>query len=142
MTVDASGTVTFANGVETNNIKLTETAEVRITAECISAILGGTKITLSQDVCELFAKEGASEATADDPSSSSMTCKFANSACECTSKSSSGIEEETMAYTTSGNVLTNTDDGSTLEYCVSGSTLSVRDKNAIGDVALRFTAHK
>jgi len=139
-TVSASGTDTFAGGTETANVTIVTSAKVHMTAACVSAQAGGTPVTLSQPICDAAGTQ-MSPADTTGASTTTATCKLAGSACDCDLVSTVHVAS-TNTYTTAGSILTDTTDNTTKEYCVSGTTVKVREANAIGTVAMQYTAHK
>ena len=141
--VSASGTDTYAGGTETPNVTIVTNAKVHMTAACVSAQAGGSTVLLSQPICDLLGTQLVPTDTTG-ISTTTATCKLAGAACDCDLVNTAHITQP-GTYTTAGNILTDTTDPqkpTTQEYCVSGTTLRVRDTRVGGPVAMQFTAHK
>ena len=128
------GTVTFANGMETDNLTLNIDATVVYTPTCVSAI-NGTTIVLTAAICTTFQSALVSNQTF-----SSATCSFTGGNCACSVSSQSQSPTTPEAYTISGNQVVYSNGNSPMDYCVTGTTLSVRQVE--GSVTLFNTAHK
>jgi hypothetical protein len=66
---------------------------------------------------------------------------LASSACNCTVIQAPTSISDTDTYTASGNTLTFSG-GDKVEYCVSGTTLTMRKFNLFGTLPAQFTAHR
>lgn len=127
VSIDISGTLTYANGTETSDVTTAMSAKFNYSKACIEA-LAGTSIPMTQAMCD------SASSSSDTP----MTCKLSNGGCACT-MSQTDHTQESASYTTSGGVLTYAD-GDPMEFCVSGSNLTFR--SASEGVGMRITSHR
>jgi hypothetical protein len=119
-----AGTVTFANGMETDN--LTETASVRFVfnSACVSALAGQT-VAMSATICSAMGQGLMS-----DPKVTSANCSLAGSNCDCSMSNQSQSPTTPQAYVVSGNTVTYPSGSGPMDYCVSGTTLTVRETDS------------
>jgi hypothetical protein len=118
-----SGTVEFANGTQTSDVTMETKLKFTYTSACLSA-MSGTSMTMTQALCDKAAS------SYDDGEGPTVACSFTGGACACT-MSMNKHEQSATGYTVSGNTFT-TEDGDDVEYCVSGTTLTVRDQSSDG----------
>lgn len=132
VTMDVAGTITYAAGTETSDTTVTTHVNSVYTAECISAMAGQKITSLSQVACDA-AEQGAVQ------NGGTATCTLVGSACDCNITSVQTVQE-TETYTVSGNAVAYSD-GSSMEYCVSGSNLSARGEAEPG-LYMQYYAHR
>jgi len=116
-----TGTVTFANGMETDNLTQTINANVVYTPDCLSALVGYAA-TVSATACT----------TTLGPSLiaqgfSSANCSFTGGNCACAVSSDTLLPTTPQAYVVSGNTITYSNGSTPIDYCVSGTTLTARE---------------
>lgn len=129
VSLDVSGTLEYASGSETSDVLIATGARLVYTSACISAKIGAPT-TVTQAVCDLVA---SIVAPADGPT---VSCKLTGDACDCAMNTIENIQE-TDTYTLSGSMITYSD-GSAVQFCVSGSTLTVREIST----AMQFKLHR
>jgi hypothetical protein len=129
-----TGTVTFANGMETDNVTETINASVVYTSACVSALAGAT-VTMTATMCSALGQQLMSQSTF-----SSASCSFVGGNCPCSVSSLQQLPTTPQAYTVSGNTITYPSGSTPMDYCVSGTTLTAREV----DSGLTFvtTLHK
>jgi len=128
-----TGTLTYANGTETANATETVTARAVYSSACINAEAGGT-VAVTQSLCDTIASSAASSG------GPTMSCKLSNGGCDC-SLTMTQDEQTTDTYTVTGGTLTYSD-GSSIQYCVSGQTLTVRPPPSGSEPAMQFKLHR
>jgi hypothetical protein len=134
LTMKASGTLTYANGVETSNVTMNMAGHYVYSAACISAMAGGTTVPVTQAVCDA----ASSSTGADGPQ---IACKLAGGGCDCT-MSMTDTTNETADYTVSGSTLSYTDGSDGAEFCVSGKALTVRPLTDVGEPGIQMKLHR
>lgn len=117
VTMEFTGTLTYAAGTETIDGTSTTHVNALYTAACISAMAGQTVTSLNQQACD-----GAEQGAADN--GGTATCTLVGSACECDMTIVETLQG-TESYTTAGGAITYSD-GSSASYCVTGSKLTLR----------------
>ena len=136
-TPSITGTVTFANGSETDNMTETLDATILYTSACVGAV-AGTTVTLNASVCSLLGPELVSQGDF-----SSATCTFASGGCSCSVASTSQADTTPQAYTISGHTIVYADGSDPMDYCVSGTTLTTSGSvTGLPGVTFVSTAHK
>lgn len=123
VTMDFAGTVTFAAGTETVEGSSTTHVNALYTAACISAMAGQTITSLNQQACD-GAEQGAAA------NGGTATCALVGSACECEVTIVQSLQE-TQSYTIAGGTIAYSD-GTSANYCVSGSKLTLRGELEAG----------
>jgi hypothetical protein len=114
----ASGTVSYANGVQTSDITVIINMQVLYTQACVSAQNGVTAV-LNDSVCASVQQSLISSGNF-----TSATCAFSNEGCRC-ALSSQSTDTSVAQYTISGNSIVFTNGDAPLEYCVSGRSLTI-----------------
>jgi hypothetical protein len=138
VSVQVSGTVEFANGSQISDATTKMDMKFKYTSACASA-LSGMSLTLNQGLCDTLATQMNSDEDEDVDEEMTAACSFSGGSCNCT-MSMNGHDTSTTAYTVSGNTF-HTDDGDSVEYCVSGKTLITRDLSD-GGLAGQTTLHR
>ena len=129
MSLQMSGTLTYANGIETADMKMAMKVKYTFTSACFSAM----SMPMTQEACS------AAEMTSDDPDAPVLSCSVSGSACNCTmSMENQGVETDT--YTVSGSTLTYSD-GESAQFCVAGDKLTIREPSEAGK-ATQVMAHR
>jgi hypothetical protein len=131
--MNISGTLIYANGTETSDVNMTMTARAVYSSACINAE-AGTSVAVSQALCDAMSSGMSST---DGPT---MTCKLASGGCDCNMTMSQSAQESDT-YTVSGSTLTYSG-GDTIEFCVSGTKLTVRPTPDPGAPAMQFQLHR
>jgi hypothetical protein len=123
VTLGASGTVTFANGMETDNLTQTMDANLVFTAACESAVANQT-VTLTSSTCTTIQQSLTSASS----SFTTANCSLSNGSCVCTASYDQQSSTTPASYTVSGSIVTytGTDPDPSIDYCVSGTTLTAR----------------
>jgi hypothetical protein len=134
VTETMTGTVTFANGVETDNLSRTINASLLFTEACMSADVGYA-VVISAAACTSVGPYLVS-----DQQFSTATCSLAGSNCACSASQQMQLPTTPQAYVVSGNTVTYSGGGSPMDYCVSGTTLTVRVVDS--GATLVITLHK
>ncbi len=123
VSVGLSGTVTFANNTETDNLTQTMDAHIVYTAACESAV-AGQPVTLTASICTTIQQQlmGTSGAF------TTAACSLSNGSCDCTASKSEAAPTVPQPYTVSGHTITytGTDPSDPIDYCVYGTTLTGR----------------
>jgi hypothetical protein len=117
----ATGTVTFADGMETDNSSLIVDASVLFTEACASADVGYA-IVMGTAACNSLGPVLASS-----QQFSTATCSLAGSNCACSVSKRWPTPTTPQGYVVSGNTITNSGGGGSMDYCVSGTTLTIRE---------------
>ena len=134
--LSATGTVSFANGTQTNNVTTITQGTMVLTPACAGAMGGVTITTLDASTCTLIGQEISS--TAGDTG----TCTLAGSNCSC-SVTITGTDTTSTSYTISGTSVTYANGDNPTDYCVSGSSLSASQALAeLPGVTLVSKLHK
>lgn len=128
--IDMSGTLAYANGIETSDVTMVMNAKANYSKACIQALVGAP-VEVTQAICD--AATGGSDGV--------MTCKLSNGGCACTMAMNERTQDS-GAYTTSGGVLSYDDGGDSIAYCVSGSSLTFRSETESGGPAMRIKTHR
>jgi len=120
-TLGASGSVTFANGMETDNLTQTMDANLVFTAACESAVAKQT-VTLTPATCTTIQQS----LTSSSGSFTTANCSLSNGSCVCTASYDKQSPTTPMSYSVSGSTVTytGTNPDPPIDYCVSGTTLS------------------
>jgi hypothetical protein len=134
VTPTMTGTVTFADGMETDNFSQTVGASVLFTEACMSADVGYAVI-ISAATCTSVGPYLVSN-----QQFSTATCSLAGSNCACSVSQRSQSPTTPQAYVVSGNTVTYSGGGSSMDYCVSGTTLTAREVES--GVTFVTTLHK
>ncbi len=135
-TLSGSGTVTFANGTETDNITQNMTATAVYTPACASAAAGAT-VTLSASVCSTLQSTMAGQSGV-----SSASCSFSSGNCNC-SLVYQTVNATSQSYSVSGSTITFTNGDNPIDYCVSGATLTASQvQTNLNGVTLVSKLHK
>jgi hypothetical protein len=116
-----TGTVTFANGMETDNFSQTVDASVVFTEACASADIGYA-IVMGTAACNSLGPYLVST-----QQFSTASCSLAGSNCACSVSKRWPTPTTPQAYVVSGNTITYPGGGNSLDYCVSGTTLTTRE---------------
>lgn len=135
-TISQSGTVTFANGVETPNVSTQVVLIQLYTSACLSAI-DGAPITMTDSICSALQVSSTSGGT-----TTNATCSFSGGACLCVTISQSQTSAP-IGYSASGTSITYSNGDSPTDYCVSGSQLT--ESQAFGtsaEVIVGLTLHR
>ena len=133
-TASLAGTITFANGMEADNLIFTFDAQAIYTAACVHAITG-TTASLDANACISLQQTLINNGTF-----TGVTCSFAGENCACSGSILAEPATAQEAYAISGTQIVYADGSSSLDYCVSGTTLSTRDVEP--DATFFNTAHK
>ena len=133
-TLSLTGTAAFANGMETDNLTMTIDATVLYTSACVSAI-GGTTVTLTAALCSSLQSKLLSSGDF-----SSASCSFTGGNCACSVASQKQSPTTAQAYTVSGSQISYPSGSAPMDYCVEGTTLTVRQLDS--GLTLFNTAHK
>jgi len=134
VSVQMSGTLTYASGTETSDIKMTMKAKYTFTAACISAMAGMT-VPMSQEACSAAGSVGSG-----DPEAPVVSCSLAGNACSCTmTMDMQGADMDT--YTVSGSTIIYSG-GDTAQFCVSGNNLTMRHISDGEVPAMQVKAHR
>lgn len=128
--VSVAGTLEFTNGEQTTNLTRTTTAQA--TQACLSA-KAGTTVPMMQAICDTLEAEMTTKL------GDTVTCSLGSNACDCTATL---FIELLDPYTVSGGTVTYTDDATTRDFCVSGTSLTSRDVSWYKDLPALFTAHR
>ncbi len=122
VSIQASGTIEFANGTQTSDLTRVIDMKVKYTSACFSAIAGAS-VAMDQTICKQLSSsfENPDE---EDPEATG-SCSFSGGACNCTMHIDDR-EQSSTGYTVSGNRMT-TEDGDSVEFCISGTKLTVRE---------------
>jgi hypothetical protein len=135
--LDSAGTVTFSNGTENDDVTMSMKGNVVYTPACLSALGGGAAVTLTTTSCANVGSGLTSSGQF-----SSATCSLANGACACAVVMTK-TARTTQAYAISGTQITYQDPKqSPMDYCVSGTTMTVRQSLGIGTVKAVNTLRK
>jgi hypothetical protein len=121
VTATMTGTVTFANGMETDNFSQTVDASVLFTEACASADIEYA-IVMGTAACNSLGPYLVST-----QQFSTASCSLAGSNCACSVSTRRQTPTTPLAYVVSGNTITYPGGGSPMDYCVSGTTLTVRE---------------
>jgi hypothetical protein len=116
-----TGTVTFADGVETDNSALIVDASVLFTEACASADIE-YPIVMGTAACNSLGPYLVST-----QQFSTASCSLAGSNCACSVSRQLQSPTTPLAYVVSGNTITYPGGGSPMDYCVSGTTLTARE---------------
>ncbi len=136
VSLTTSGTVTFAGGTQTDNVTTTSNASTVFTSACYSAI-SGTPTTLTAASCTTLQSQ-----MADPTTGSTATCTFSGGNCNCTSIQTSTSTAQ-KAYTSSGTSLVFSNGDDPVDYCVSGTTMTVSQAStSLGGTTIVYTLHK
>ena len=131
------GTVTFANGMETDDVATKVAANIQYTSACASAV-SGTTVALDAAAC--FALQ---QSLMDSGTFSSAICFFSNGSCACSVSSQGETDTIPRAYAISGSRVTYADGSDPMDYCVSGTDLTLRQTSAdLPDVTLIMTLQR
>lgn len=133
LAIDVSGTLTYANGTETSDVNLTMKMGMVYSSACITAV-SGTPVAVTQAFCDTLA---SSYDPVDGPT---VVCKLASGGCDCTMTMAEHTQESDT-YMVSGGTLTYSD-GDSVEFCVSGSKLTVRPSTDAGSPGMQFKLHR
>jgi hypothetical protein len=123
-TVDATGTATFANNVETDNVTLSMKGRVVYSQACLSAS-SGSSATVTSTTCQSLQSRLLSSGDF-----ATATCSLSGSSCSCDTTTSQSTPTTPQAFTVSGGHLTYADTASTpIDYCISSTgILTVRSQ--------------
>jgi hypothetical protein len=135
VSVQMSGTLTYASGIETSDIRMTMKVKYTFTAACISAMAGGVSVPMTQEVCSAAGSVGGG-----DPEAPTISCNLAGNACNCNMT----IDTQgtgTDSYTVSGSIMTYTD-GDSAQFCVSGDKLTLRQASDGEMPGMQVKAHR
>jgi len=136
-TATHTGTVTFANGLETNNFTLTMNSQIVYTSECVSAINNMT-ITIDANACAVLEQSLASQT-----GFVSATCSLVSDDCSCSASYVSQADATPQAYTLSNGRITYADTlTSPMDFCISGTTLLTQQEDTATSTIVIFTLHK
>lgn len=137
-----SGTVTFANGNETDSIATTLTASLLYSAACESAF-AGTTVTLTASACSTL-QTSLTTPTSTTVAFTTAVCSLSGGNCACNVTRQEQSPTTPQSYTVSGGTITYTGaNGGSMQYCVSGTTLTAEGAVAGWSVAtMTYTAHK
>lgn len=137
-TIEMSGTVTAANGTETDNLTMTMKGKAHYTPACVSALSGTAISALSASMCSAAESNLKSNTTFN-----SATCSLNAGNCDC-DLTAVTKETDTSQYTTSGNQLIDpTGKNDPFDYCVSGTTLTLsQDSTDLPGTLLVTTFHR
>jgi hypothetical protein len=119
-----SGTVEFNNGTQTSDVTSSMEMTFKISSSCFSA-MSGTSMSMTKEMCDLMGS--SMKPDAEDGGTATAKCSFSGGSCNCT-MTTSGRDQTSTPYTISGNTFTN--EGDTVEYCVSGKTLNTRQRSS------------
>jgi hypothetical protein len=133
-TLSLTGTAKFAGGMETDNMTMTIAATVLYTSTCVSAI-GGTTVALTAALCTSLQSSLLSSGTF-----TSASCSFTGGNCACSVSNQQQSPATPEAYTVSGGQISYPSGSSPMDYCVQGTTLTVRQQDS--GLTLFNTAHK
>jgi hypothetical protein len=120
-TATRTGIVTFADGMETDNSSLIVDASVLFTEACVSADVGYA-IVMGAAACSSLGPFLVSS-----QQFSTATCSLAGSNCACSVSKRWPTPIASQAYVVAGNTITYPGGGNSLDYCVSGTTLTTRE---------------
>ena len=135
-TLSGTGTVTFANGTETDNITQDMTTTAVYTSACASAI-AGTAVTLNASLCATMQSSAAGQTGV-----TSASCSFVGSNCNCSIVYQS-VTATSQAYSISGSTIMYTNGSDPIDYCVSGTTLTARQvQTNLNGLTFVSTLHK
>jgi hypothetical protein len=133
VSMNMSGTIEYANGVETSDVNMSMNMRFSYTSACLSAE-AGTTVTMTQAICDSMVSSMTS-----DPDAPKVTCSFSGGNCNCV-MTMTNHAQETASYTVNGNTFTY-EDGDEVEFCVSGSSLTMRQASD-GQIAMQMKAHR
>ncbi|HEY5958101.1 MAG TPA: hypothetical protein VIV60_16170 [Polyangiaceae bacterium] len=131
--LDYSGTVRYANGIETPNIRAQLDVLAIYTAACYSTLNNGTK-TLDAVACSSI-KEAALQAG----EFTEATCTYATGECRCQYRNVAQ-NTESSTYTANGGQIAYANGDTPIGYCVSGTTLTESQTSAdLGGLTFSLT---
>ncbi len=138
-TLGGTGTVTFANGSETDNITTTMTGSLLYTAACESAV-AGTTVTLTASSCSTV----QSTLTGASGGFTTASCSLSGGNCACDVTQQQQAPTAPQTYTISGGTLTYTAaNGGSMQYCVSGTSLTAQGTlTGLANIMMIYVAHK
>jgi len=120
-TATRTGTVIFADGMETDNSSLVVDASALFTEACASADVGYA-IVMGTAACNSLGPVLVSS-----QQFTTAICSLAGSNCACSVSKRWPTPIAPQAYVVSGNTITYPGGGNSLDYCVSGTTLTTRE---------------
>jgi hypothetical protein len=137
-TMTGTGTVTLANGVETDNVTQKFVVTGVCTPECFTA-MSQVSMALNSTICSALGQQmtGSNGITA-------ASCSLSGANCACSITYEQQAPTTPQPYTISGNTLTYTSsDQAPLTYCVAGTTLTgSQTVTGLSGVTLHTTLHK
>ncbi len=133
-----TGTITLANGAQTNNVVQKIAATAVYTPECITA-LTQRSVTFSASICSALQQQLANSSGV-----SQAACSLSGSNCTCSLAYENQASSDPMSYTVSGNTVTYTSsEEAPLTYCVAGTTMTVSQAvNGLSGITLHIALHK
>jgi hypothetical protein len=112
-----SGTVTYANGIQTSNVTSTISAEALYTQACVTATRGASA-TLDAAICTAFQQSYIASGIF-----TSANCAYSGEGCRCALAGQS-TDTSAVSYTVSNNQIVFTNGDPPIAYCVSGTTMT------------------
>jgi hypothetical protein len=131
--IDISGTLQYANSIETPNLVMTMKVLFQYTSACISA-LAGTSVVLSQAACD------AGATSVQDSGFDTVTCTLASGSCNCNG-SLTQTSMQSTPYSLSGGTIKYSA-GNDAQYCVSGNILAMRIEDGMEGLPSQISAHR
>jgi hypothetical protein len=133
VSMQLTGAIQYANGVETANLTITRTYTAVYTAPCLSAMSNST-VTVTEAGC------ANAQSTLNARSNTTASCQFDGDNCSCQVEQRTGGTPTVDSYTIADGSLTYSG-GNSSQFCVQGSTALFRLPLA-GGALLGLTAHR